>query len=218
MKKAIFGLIFVSLLISACGSGPAANEPGITVVQDPNVPTVQPTATRVVSEAESSEAVESASGYPAPEEAIAENGYPSPNQQPSNDLVGPVQEIGGIQVDVPAPASDAASIGGVLVRERIDENTFYPMVPARLLLGEIVNSTEGAPMFLSAGDSSISAEVFDTGAFIFRSIPPGTYGLVVDLAVTTYPVRGDDGTMLLVTVESGDAINLGEVSAEVPSE
>ena len=211
-QKIYFGVILFSLLfMAACGaeSGESPNnlivvsaEPNVVVQEE--VPTIP---------AESPETESESLAYPAPD------GYPGPNTGPNvGGLERNSESLAEANVQVPQASADTASIGGVLMSERIDEETYYPLVPTRLLLGEIISSEEGDPMFLSAGDGSISAQVFDTGVFVFQNIPPGTYGLIVDIAVTTYPVRGDDGTMLLFTVSGGETINLGELLAEIPTD
>jgi hypothetical protein len=52
--------------------------------------------------------------------------------------------------------------------------------------------------------------------FLFENVPPGTYGLVVNMAVTEYAVQNPDGTTLLITVEPGRALDLGQVITAAP--
>lgn len=220
-KNGIYGLLFIAFIfLSACTTENADNTNDfiiVSAVPEPATDGADTTDTTVVGEQPAvPENSTEADAYPGP------GGYPGPETNSSSveteGILGDVKSIDEVEVQVPEAAADTASVGGVLMLERIDEETYYPLVPTRLLLGELIRSEEGDPLFLGGGDGSISGEVFETGAFIFEGIPPGTYGIVVDLAVTAYPVRGDDGKMLLFTVEGGDSVDLGRLLAEIPTD
>ena len=69
---------------------------------------------------------------------------------------------------------------------------------------------------LSAGDGSLAAQLFPTGIFVFQNVPPGEYGLMVDVGYTLFTITGDDGSPLLFTVEAGKALDLGQIITELP--
>ena len=208
-----FVLILILFFVSACGGG-EASPPLPTPIPDTTsneaATQTEAVSTNAPAIAESSESTESttADGYPAPDA-----GY-----------LGTLPE--GLQPEPPNPdrqlpeAGDGtAVIGGVLIRELVEEGGYLPLTPQRLLLGEIVSTTDGQPAYLSVDDqNSPTAELFPTGIFIFRNVPPGTYGLVVDLGFTQFLVNQPDGSQFLFTAEPNQALDLGQVITQTTTE
>ena len=119
------------------------------------------------------------------------------------------------EVDIPEPQGGNGAIGGVLVQEIVGEG-FLPFNPFELILAEMVLNNEGQPALISFDEKSLRAETFPTGIFVFTNVPPGTYGLVVNTAVSQFALRTVEGEDLLVTVEPGQAIDLGQVFVQSP--
>lgn len=160
-----------------------------------------------------SEGVTTDSGYPISEDpAQADNSYPG-REIPTPE--GLVSEPPNPDRNLPNASGDFAVIGGVLVREYVEQG-FVPFMPARLALAPVIETTEGQPAFIAENEESPQAQLFPTGVFIFNNIPAGSYGIVVDLAFTKFPINGDDGTPLVITVQPGDAIDLGQLFVQIP--
>jgi hypothetical protein len=156
-------------------------------------------------------------GYPASEAnqgypAVQDPGYPAPNlyENLSDEPPNPT-------VQLPPSNQDKGVIGGILIREVVDYG-FEPLTPASLSLADVLLNTDGQPAFVRAGTDSQKAQLFPTGVFIFQDVPPGEYGLMVDVGYTQFPITGDDGTPLLITVEPGSVIEMGQVITQLPAQ
>lgn len=119
------------------------------------------------------------------------------------------------ELELPAAQENNGVIGGVLIRQITDEG-FIPFDPYELILAEIVENVEGQAAFITYNEQSKRAQTFPTGIFIFQEVPPGTYGLVVNMAVAEFPVRDADGKQIFITVEQGQAIDMGQVIVQMP--
>jgi hypothetical protein len=152
------------------------------------------------------------SGYPSPfDQPTRAAGYPSATEP----LEGVLPEPPDPPRDLPAASADAGVVGGVLIREITDEG-FLPLTPKALFLAEIVLNDAGEAAFLRHNESSPTAELFPTGIFVFNNVPPGEYGLVIDVGFSQFPITGEDGSEILVTVEAGEAIDLGQLIVNLP--
>lgn len=116
---------------------------------------------------------------------------------------------------IPNPDSNTAAIGGVLIRE-VGENGYLPVVPQALYLGKVLLNSAGEQALISQGSDSPQAQLFQTGVFIFSDVPPGTYGLVIDLGFSQFPLTDESGVDLLIDVEGGKAYDLGQVMVALP--
>lgn len=138
-------------------------------------------------------------GYPAV--AVPENTSPSPPNPERN---------------IPAPAESAGAVGGVLYRE-IEDAGFTPVVPLGLYLGDVLTDSQGRQALISHGVDSPQAEIFQTGVFVFNNVAPGTYGLVIDIGVSQFPISGEDGQPILIEVVAGQALDLGQIIVRLPN-
>lgn len=155
----------------------------------------------------------------------ASSAYPGANPgnlTPESAYPGPKPTIEGLQTEPPDPALNlpdaqqtSGVVGGVLIREVVDQG-FIPLVPKSLVLGEIITTDNGQPAYVRTSGKSAEAELFPTGIFIFRNVPPGTYGLVVDLGFTQFLVKSTDGNPLTFTVEAGQVLDIGQVITQLP--
>ncbi|MBL1128976.1 MAG: hypothetical protein D8M54_10775 [Chloroflexi bacterium] len=160
------------------------------------------------------------SGYPV---LITEEAYPSNNSVGQTatypDSSATSEEVFTTPPDpereLPAAQDNNGVIGGVLIRQITDEG-FIPFDPYELILAEIVENVEGQPAFITYDEQSKRAQTFPTGVFIFQEVPPGTYGLVVNMAVAEFPVRDANGKQIFITVEPGQVIDMGQVIVQMP--
>lgn len=190
----VFLLVGIAILVlSACGPANSNNDSSNTVAITDN-------SNSVDGAYPDSLAVEGNDDYPGRDIPTPEGLVPAP-PDPDRDL--------------PNAAGDFAVIGGVLIREYIDQG-FVPFTPTRLVLGKVLETNTGQPAYITENEESLEAELFPTGVFVFNSVPPGTYGIVVDLSFTKFPINGDDGSPLLITIQAGDAIDLGQLFIEMP--
>lgn len=209
---------FLLFVLSAC-SNVTQPDPGpdITVNIDPDLPTVAPEPTAETEQIESESLGEpennnavttSGDGYPAPEVA-SDPGYPSPSESGQPEPPDPERNIEVV-------SQDTGSAGGVLVRELSDNGGFQPIKPVDLYLAEMILDTNGNPVFVGKTDGSPSANLFETGVFIFQSVVPDTYGLIIDLGFAEFPITEDNGDIKLVEIQAGEAIDLGQLFVTLP--
>lgn len=207
-------LLLLLLLVGATAVACGSEEPVDTTPASGETPQA---AINTDSDGTSTPDSETAQGYPS--------GYPAPGAQIAAAPGYPTRDIYENLADAPPnpevelPAADEATgvVGGVLIREVVGEG-FEPLTPRALSLAGVLLSTDGNPAFIKAGADSPKAELFPTGVFIFRLVPPGEYGLMVDVGYAEFPVRGEDGWPLLITVEPGGVIEMGQVITELPVE
>lgn len=216
MKK-IFALIFVSLLLLAACDSSSSQDDGITTPEKSNTQETPQETTRQ----------NNYTGYPGPETEGNNTGYPSPpttSDQASQAYPGNSALSDDISAEppnpdrnLPSPAAEAGTIGGVLVRE-VTEGGFTPVSPLNLYLGDILEDSKGRQALLSWSEDSPKSELLPTGIFIFNNVTPGTYGLVIDLGFSQFPLTNQDGSELLITVEDGQALDLGQVFVILPNQ
>lgn len=160
-------------------------------------------------------------GYPSPENS---SGYPSPSTDNTDTFGYPhdTNVIEGLSSTPPNPSFDLpvadenyGIVGGVLVQEIVGQG-YLPLEPVELSLAEVIKTTDGNPAFIRENSDSPKAELFPTGIFIFKNVPPGDYGFMVDVGYAKFPIRGSDGNQILVTVEAGQSIDLGQLITELP--
>lgn len=195
MKKSNFATIVVltitvfALLTSAgCGSSQDV-PPTIEVIINTPGP-ITPAADR--------------SGYPAPTQSSVDSSYPG-LRDPALSETPP-----DIDVDIPNPGADFGSIGGIMVRE-ISGEGFIPLTPIEVALAEVKLLDTGEPGYLAHNDESLRAELPGTGIFIFNNVPPGQYGLVIDMGFTQLLALDENGETLLFNVEAGQVLDLGHI-------
>lgn len=154
------------------------------------------------------------SAYPDPERADGEenSAYPGPANSERSDLSA---EPPNPSFDLPDAAGETGVVGGILIQEKVGEG-FIPFTPYELILAEVINDTEGNPALIRYDEDSPRAQTFPTGVFVFQDVPPGDYGIVANLAVYEIPLQEQDGSRLLITVEAGQAIDLGQVITQIP--
>lgn len=189
------GLALLSLLVvAACG--PAETDP--------------------VSEVESASTTDTdTAAYPGPAVQSAQ-GTATPDGYPGPAKIETFPEPPNPERSLPQAEPGNAVIGGVLIREIVGEG-FIPLEPVALSLAEVLETSEGNPAYIRESADSPRAELFPTGIFIFRNIPPGEYGLMLDVGYTKYPINGEDGLPLIISVSADEQIDMGQIITELPS-
>ncbi len=159
----------------------------------------------------------SESAYPSNDpQTSGENGYPS-SAQIMPTLEGLSAAPPNPEIDFPEAKANTGVVGGVLIREVLDEG-FIPFQPRALILGKVVYDEENAPAFIRYNETSLRAELFPTGIFLFTDVPPGTYGLIVDAVAFQFPVYDDQGDELFLEVRSEEVLNLGQLIVSTPEQ
>lgn len=210
----ILTLTLLMLLLAACG---AASNPGseaipVTVESAPSsTGSSQPASpTQAPAAVPPSGYPGAAAAYPGTTTAGQTANYPGS----SSGSVG-LPEPPDPERNIPNPDNNTAAIGGVLIRE-VSADSFLPVVPQALYLGEVLLNSTGEQALISQGTDSPQAQLFQTGVFIFNNVPPGTYALVIDVGFSQFPLTDESGTELLIEVEGGKAYDLGQVMVRLP--
>ncbi len=142
------------------------------------------------------------SGYPAPGQNNA--AYPPPAQaqptQPSEPLVEATQD----------PAM--GSVIGVL--QLLEGGSAKPVGGQTLYLARVIVGSDGQERAASFSQQTAPrARTDDQGAFRFVNVPPGRYGLVIDIVIESYLLNDPtSGASLLLTVEGPQVVDLGELA------
>lgn len=209
MKNSILRLsailfLFAAFILTACNN---SNTPQATPSPSDSSDSGQPAVTTE----------SNTSGYPAPGSEAA---YPGGTAAEVADYPGAAgeeifAEPPNPERELPAAQGNNGVVGGVLIREVTAEG-FIPFDPYQLILAEIATNAEGQPAFITYNDQSKRAETFPTGVFVFQEVPPGTYALVVNMAVAEFPVEDEAGNQMMITVEPGQALDLGQVIVKMP--
>ena len=66
------------------------------------------------------------------------------------------------------------------------------------------------------GDDAPQAQLLPTGIFIFNDVPPEIYGIIIDVGFAQFPLEDEEGAQIVITVEPGQSIDLGQVFVELP--
>lgn len=197
-------LLLSLLLFMAVACGPADED--LTGTATVEAQPVLPPATTDSSDA-------AGLAYPGVLSAPAQRDSPYPGPAPT--MEGLQSEPPNPDLDLPDTNETTGVVGGVLIRE-ITGQGYAPLIPQKLSLGEIVVSDSGGPALVRTRGDSPQAELFPTGIFIFRNVPPGEYGLVIDLGFTEFLVEQPDGGPLTFSLEAGQALDIGQVITQSP--
>jgi hypothetical protein len=191
-------LTFLTILLIGCQTeGVTVEPPEITVAISP---TNQPSED---------------GAYPSPlTTATLPQGYPESDASQNNGNY--LAEPPNPERQLPEASAESAVIGGVLLQEEPGLG-YIPLIPLKFLLGKVLFTDSGEPAYIRTGGDSSSAELFDTGIFVFHAVEPGEYGLVVDLGFTQFPILNEDGTPRTINVTSGQVLDLGQVITQIPT-
>ena len=207
-QKKTFLLFFIGISLLAVGCTASNNEDT----------TSSPPATPASDQSNISESTGyppgSSTRYPSPSSDVdvtEDSGYPST----TGIIEGLSSSPPNPDVNLPAAEENYGTVGGVLIQEIVGQG-YLPLDPLELSLAEVIKTTDGSPAFIRENVNSPKAELFPTGVFIFRNVPPGDYGIMVDVGYAKFPIRGDDGNQILISVAAGQAIDIGQLITELP--
>ncbi len=194
-----FCLILLSLLV-ACGSASVNNEENVVIEPATATPisgqNVTANNTPYPSDgSNSATATDQDSGYIAPASDLENTAQPNPPNPDTN---------------LPSANPTTGVVGGILI-EKIDDIGYIPLQPKSLLLGEVLYTDTGQAAYVGTGDESISAQLYQTGVFIFQDVPPGEYGLVADLGFTQFIIEDSVGNPTIIEIEAGEVLDLGQL-------
>ena len=202
-------LIVCLLFFFAIGCGNAS--PTSTPPSPTNTDATTPEATQATTNSEPT----SDTGYPGTNNQPQTSGYLSPEESIVVEGVSP--NIPDPEIIFPENNPNAGVVGGVLAREITDQG-YVPVQPRELILGKIVENNLGEQVLISVAADSQRAQLFATGIFLFSDIPPGDYGIVIDLGFTQFPLLNENGEQILLTIEGGKTIDLGQILVEIPED
>lgn len=198
MFKTLFLTLLLTTLVVGCGA--ATN--GELNMESPE-------ETPPITESAPSQPVDPDAGYPVVVET--DSGYPG---QLAPTPEGGFAEMPDPDRNIPAPASNSGSVGGFLMR--VESGAFIPVTPQRLFLARVLLDDQGRQSVIARSANSQQAELLPAGVFLFTDVPPGTYGLVLDIALSEFPALAENGQPLLVEVEAGQSLDLGAIVVELP--
>ena len=208
----LYRFLFLSMLVmfTAIACNPSGSENSVA----PDVTVVVSNDSDVLSESEDDAEQSVDNGYPSgiTETDLVATGYPGQPAPPEGMSEQPPDPERELEPQSP----ELGAVGGVLIREIVDTG-FIPVIPRDLYLGKILTDSEGRQALIARGEDALKAELFSTGVFAFNGVPPGTYGLVIDLGFTEFPLVNEDGSEMLVIVEAGKSFDLGQIFVDVPT-
>jgi hypothetical protein len=158
------------------------------------------------------ESADNAYPYPGPATSAVTSPYPGP--APTQELLDAPPNPLRI---LPETNADLGVVGGVLVQE-VTTGGYLPVQPLALGLGVYLENSRGEPALIRYNDSSPHAQLYNTGVFLFTDVEPGIYALIINLGFTQFVVQNGEGYDLVVEVEAGKALDLGQVFVRLPQD
>jgi hypothetical protein len=206
LTSLLIGLLAAALL-AACTPQPAP--PDTQPTSAPAAPTAA-SGTEGAYPAPNSAYPGPAGAYPAPSSA-----YPGPEGAPDS---GPT--VSSEPVVVPEPSSADVGVAHGKIIRITDSGAREPLAGYNLYLGNILQNNEGNESLVELDRGTAPrAQLNALGEFVFVDVPAGRYGLMIDL------VRGaallndpDDGSDLIVEIQGGQIVDLGEMAYPLPVE
>jgi hypothetical protein len=148
--------------------------------------------------------------YPGP---TAGSAYPGPE-------AAPTAPVSTEPLVVPAPSSNQVGVvTGTLLRIT-PQGEQVPFTNGILYLGPVLADDTGTEVIVAVDKTAAPQTGFNIfGEFAFVDVPPGRYGLMLDVIQGTVllndPSGANDGD-LVIEVVGGDTINLGELAYPLP--
>ncbi len=184
MKKRFqIGLILLVVLLAAC-STPTQRVPEVTVIIETD---------------------DNQSPYPV--EGQQDNGYPAPGGDTGPGYPAPGGEDAPIlpELDPGTPDPDLGIVHGVLLLKGA------PVTAAILYLSDLIEDGQGNQAVTFNRKNQARAFSDQEGRFEIINVRPGTYGLVLDTIHDAYLLHYPGADPILVSVQAGDRLDLGEL-------
>lgn len=203
-------IVLLSMALAACGGKkeqptqePAAVPPTATTSTESAEPAfTESAATRTVT---ATVPVAEAASPPQPESPLA-RASESPLAQPS---VSPLATPVSVPRVETAPGTGAVT-GVLLVHSDQGE---VPVAGMIIAVADALTSTENAgaiAAFRYRAQESPQTNTDENGMFVINNVPPGRYGLVLDLVATSYILRKPGvNEDLVITVEPDAQVDMG---------
>ena len=83
------------------------------------------------------------------------------------------------------------------------------------MLGAVLTNDQGEQFYVRVREEGLKAEVFPTGVFIFRNVPPGRYGIAIDIGYAQFLLE-PNGEPLLFDIVGGEVKDLGQIITSLP--
>ena len=93
------------------------------------------------------------------------------------------------------------------------EGELKPVANVKLALGEILLDDNGEERMVGYDASTAPTTTTDTdGQFIFRDIPPGRYGLILDIVMSSFLLFDESsGEAMLIDILADEVVDLGNL-------
>lgn len=200
-RLSFWGLISLMILVLAACSQPTPPAP--TEAPAGAEPTAAPTGT---------------DEYPAP----ATDAYPGPGATGAYPEPGtaPTPAVSTEPLVVPEPSSnDVGVVTGTILRVTADGQQ-EPFTNGIIYLGPILADDTGTEVMVAVDKNTAPQSGFNIfGEFAFVDVPPGRYGLMLDVLQGTIllndPSGANDGD-LIIEVVGGETIDVGELAYPLP--
>ncbi len=131
-------------------------------------------------------------------------------------IISPLDSPTAAPTRIPLVATQDATLGQIRGRLFLRSGTrSVPMKDVIVFLGPIVRSeiTGGEGVVSLDPVNAPQAEVGPDGAFIIRNVPPGRYGLVVDIDDDKMLLnKPSDGTAFIQEIKGAETLDLGDMS------
>jgi hypothetical protein len=184
LNRIFIALTFTTLLLIVTACG--------SQVTDPTpIPPIELTP--------SDEGDSSTSPYPAP--TLYAGPYPQPQEgQPTRVETTPLPTV--------TRAPDTASVSAIILLndEPVAHYTFY--------LADVVKNVDGEESVAALRRlSSPRTPTDENGKFTFLNVPPGKYGLILDVVQTSYLLHDPKtNEQILITLEADEDLDLGTIN------
>lgn len=196
---AVISLIVV--LLAAC-SQPAATPTTAPVAPEPTTAPATPDA------AYPGPATD---GYPAP--SANSTAYPEPQPEPT-------MPVSTEPLVVPAPSSNQVGVVTGTILRITESGQQEPFTGGVIYLGPVLAADTGDEVMVAVDKNTAPQSAFNIfGEFVFVDVPPGRYGLMVDVVQGTVLLNDPSGANngdLIIEVVGGDTIDLGELAYPLP--
>ncbi len=143
--------------------------------------------------------------YPGPQTAYQEPKYPEPQ-----DTTGGQQAPTTTPLPTVTPAPDTGVVVGVILYNG------EPVARYTLYLAEVIKDEQGQDSVAALKRiSSPRTATNDQGQFVFLNVPPGKYGLVLDLVQSAYLLHDPKSNeQIILTVTANEEVDIGTFDFE----